>query len=176
MLEQALEYVDPKGNHILFGNLVGKSDLEQAKNYLAELDRKRGIYESEAYQKKQLPYLPSNGGGDKVKAHFDALDGELIFFEVKPSTSGKVVVEHQQTKSFIKKQIKQKLMATKKKAAKKKPVAKKAKEPSLKSFVDEMAWEGKTNAEIFAALDKKKIKYSENSVRWYASKARALDK
>lgn len=182
LLEQALEYVDVKGGHVLFNQHVGESDLIQARNFLIELDRKRGIYESEAYQKKQLPYLPSaRSGTDKIKAHFDTLDGELLFFEIKPSTSGKSVVIHQESKSHIKKRIKQKQMATKKaakkKAAPKKKVVapKKDGAPTLKSRVDDLAWEGYTNAEIFKALDKAKIAYSEKSVRWYASKARQTD-
>lgn len=186
MLEQALEYVDPRGNHILFGQLVGPSDLVQARHYLVELDRKRSIYESDAYQKKRLPYLPSAGFNvDKVKAHFDAMDGELLFFEVKPSTSGKSVVMHQESKSHINSRIKAKQMATKKAAKKKTAPKKKAAavkavakdgEPTLKSRVDDLAWEGYTNLEIMEALNKAKVPYSEKSVRWYASKARQTDK
>lgn len=183
LLEQALEYVDHKEKHILFGEPVGKTDLVQARNYLIELDRKRSIYESEAYQKKELPYLPSGGSStDKVKVHFDAMDGELLFFEIKPSTTGKSVVMHQESKSHIKKRIKQKQMAqkkaAKKKVAKKKAAApkKKAGGPTLKSLVDDMAWDGKTNEQIIAVLDRKKIDYQLSSVRWYASKARQTEK
>lgn len=177
LLENALEYIDVRGNSILFGRPVGNEDLVQARNFLVELDRKRSVYESDAYQKKELPYLSSNGSGtEKIKDHFS--DGELIFFEVKPSTSGKSVKRHQESKSHIKSRIKQNQMAQKKKAAAKKKVAvkKKAGGPTLKSLVDDMAWDGKTNAQIVAALNKKKVQYSIKSVMWYASKARQTDK
>lgn len=181
LLENALQYVDVRENHVLFGHHVDNSDLIQARNFLIELDRKRSIYESEAYQKKELPYLPSGGSStEKVKAHFDAMDGELLFFEVKPSTTGKSVIIHKESKSHIKSRIKQKQMATKKKAAvKKKKVAPKVKKPgapTLKSLVDDLAWAGKTNAEIYVALTKKGMDYSEKSVMWYASKARQTEK
>lgn len=181
LLENALLYVDARENHVLFGHPVGSSDLVQARNALIELDRKRSIYESEAYQKKELPYLPSGGSStEKIKAHFDALDGELLFFEVKPSTTGKSVIVHKESKSHIKSRIKQKQMATKKaakkKVAKKKATPKKPGAPTLKSLVDDLAWAGKSNAEIFTALNKKKVKYSEKSVMWYASKARQTEK
>lgn len=182
LLENALQYVDVRGNSILFNHPVGQEDLIQARNFLIELDRKRSIYESEAYQKKQMTYLPSNGtGANKIQAHFDSLDGELLFFEIKPSNSGKSVVMHQESKAHIKSRIKQKQMAqkktAKKKAAPKKAAApKKPGAPTLKSIVDDLAWDGKTNAEIVAVLDKKKIAYSVKSVMWYASKARQTEK
>ena len=162
---------------MLFGQEVDAGHVVRAKERLKELDRLRGIYEGEAYQKKQLPYLPSNGSHtDAVKAHFDEMDGELLFFEVKPSTSGRIVVEHSQTKTHIKKHIKSKLMATKKaakKAAPKKKATAKKEGVTIKSFVEGLVSKGKTNAEIFEALNKAGMVYSEASVRWYASKARA---
>lgn len=187
LIENALNF-QFKNESRLRGKVVSEGDLIRAKNELTELDRVRSIYESEAYGKKLLPYLPSNGSiTEKVKAHFDELDGELLFIEVKPSTNGRIVTEHVQTKSHIKKSIKQKLMATKKAAKKKvaktatkkvnkstKPAKAKTEGDSIRARVEKMVGKGLNNAAIFEALNKDGIAYAESSVRWYASKARAL--
>lgn len=176
LIENALTYRF-NGKSKLFGNLVDETTLSQAKLDLVELDRLQQIYDGDKYEK--LPYFSSNGSRvDSVKDHYDKDDGSLAFIEVKQMSSGKFVVNHKHSKSFIKKQIKQKQMATKAKtkAATKKGTKKvtKTQGDSIKSRVDKLVAAGKDNAAIFEALDKAGIKYSENSVRWYASKARAL--
>lgn len=179
LLENALSY-EFNGKSRLRGQPIDHGHLVRAQERLKELDRVRGVYESPEYQKKQLPYLPGAGTSrvTKVKAHYDEQDGELLFFEVKPSSSGRIVVEHVSTKSHIKGRIKQKQMATKKKAAKKaakpaKKAAKKVEGDSIRARVEKLVKAKKNNAEIMEALDKDGIAYSISSVRWYASKARA---
>lgn len=179
-IECALQYSFNGESH-LWGNVIRQSDLSKAKNDLELLYRKKSIYESQEYKQKHLPYFNSPGSiVDKIKTHFNN-HGTIEFIEVKRTTTGDAVVTHLKTKSSIKKQIKKKQMATKKKAVKKKAAPKKAAKKaasktqgeSIKSVVYALVDKDKTNEQIFAELDKKDFVYSINSVRWYASKARA---
>lgn len=177
LLENALKYEDFHGNSILFGATVDETDLIRAKEKLKELDRIRGVYESKEYKEKKLPYLQSLGSEtEKIKSHYDLDDGNLLFLELKQGSTSKTVNNHIVSKSHILSQIKQKQMATKKKAKAPKKKAVKRDGPTLKDLVFDLVETGKNNAAILAALDKKKIKYSEKSVRWYASKARLAQK
>lgn len=185
LIENALMYTF-NGESRLHGLVVDSSTLKRAKNDLNELIRVQDIHNGGGY--KKLEYFNSPGSRvDKVKDHFDKDDGTLSFIEVKQSSSGKFVVNHKQSKSSILKQIKQKQMATKKKVApkkaakkaapKKKGAAKKSVKTegdSIRSRVDKLVGKGLDNAAIMEQLDKDGIVYSIKSVRWYASKARAL--
>ena len=181
LLENALLYQDARNNSILFGQTVDASDLTRAKEQLKELDRIRGVYESKDYKEKKLPYLSSLNCTQQMKDHYDEEDGNLLFVELKSQAGGKTLANHLESKSHINSRIKKKQMATKKKSAKKKAAPKKKAAvkrdgPTLKDMVFDLVEAGKDNAAILAALDKKKVKYSEKSVRWYASKARLAQK
>lgn len=183
--QTALKYTFD-GKSYLWGKPIDEADLVRLKTQLAELDRKQQLYD--ANKTENMPYLPSGSSViEKIKDHF-ADDKRYAFTEVKEGQSGKMIVNHVHSKSYILKQIKTKQMATKKKAASKKAATKKATSKkatskkasapkegdSIKSFVDKCVSKGMDNAAIFAALDKAGYAYSINSVRWYASKARAL--
>jgi len=174
--ETALKYTF-NGKSVLWGVEVNEGVLNRLRLQLVELDRKQQILDSGKYDKIQ--YLPSGSSiVDKIKDHF-ADDDRYAFTEVREGQSGKMVVTHIHSKSFINKQIKSRTMATKKKAAKKGATKKATKSTtvkkegdSIKSFVDGCVKKKMDNAAIFEALDKAGFAYSINSVRWYASKAR----
>lgn len=175
--ETALKYIF-NGKSTLWGQVIDQGYLERLRLQLVELDRVQQVYDSGRAQ--DLPYLPSGGSvTEKLTDHFDA-DGRYAFTELRPGQSGKTVATHTFSKSFIKQQIKNRNMATKKKAAKKgatkkavKKTSTKQEGTSIKAFVDACVKKKMDNAAIFAALDKEGYAYSINSVRWYASKARA---
>jgi hypothetical protein len=183
--EQALRFTF-NGKSTLWGLVINSDYVSRLKAQLWELDRKQQIYDSDKLNNMQ--YLPSGRSVvDKIKDHF-ADDDRYAFTEVRQGQSGKMVVTHTHSKSFINKQIKSITMATKKKAAKKgatvttatksaktktaSKAAPKAVGDSIKSFVDGCVKKKMDNAAIFVALDKAGYAYSINSVRWYASKAR----
>lgn len=174
VIENALTY-SFRGKSMLWGSEVTAATLAKAQNELAELDRLRYQYT----RKDKLPYFNSPGSlQEKIKDHFDN-DGTMVFVEMIPSSTGKKVKVHLEALGTIKKQIKQKQMATKKKAAKKvakkaAPAKKKSAGPTLRSVVEGLVGKGKDNAAILEHLKKNKIAHSEKSVRWYASKARAI--
>jgi hypothetical protein len=188
LIENALTYTY-KGEHILFGKKIDAGDLKRAQLELQELVRIKELHTSGKYN--NLPYFNCNGITlDKVKEHFNS-EGTFAFIEIKESSRGKYVMNHKLSKSSILKQIKQKQMATKKKAAAKKAAPKKAASKksskkaapkktvktegdSIRTRVDKLVGQGKDNKAIMEALDKDGIVYSIKSVRWYASKARAL--
>lgn len=172
MLENALEY-SYKGESYLCGQRVYASTLAQAKNELAELDRLRGVYEQ-----KKLPYFNSPGSlTEKIKDHYEN-DGNIVFTEFKNGSTGKRVQVHIKSIGRISKQIKKQQMAQKKKvkvAAKKKAAAPKEKAggPTVGSRVSALVDKGYDNEKIIATFGAKKWPGTENSIRWYASKARA---
>jgi len=174
-IENALMY-EYKGESWLWGSKVDQSTLTRAKNDLANLDRQRAVVDGD---KSKLPYMSGAGNslGDKITDHFEKDSGNLAFVEMSNGATGQRAKVHLTASGTINKQIKKKIMATKKKAAKKaapkKKAAAKREGPTLKSIVDGLVAKGKDNAAIMEHLDKMKISYSESSVRWYASKARA---
>jgi hypothetical protein len=168
MIEHALQHTY-KGESWLYGNRVSEGQLLRAKNELARLDRERGVLNSD---RKHLPYLSGAGSiTDKIIDHYDS-DGNITVVEMTEGSTGKRVKAHLISMGTIKKQIKKKQMATKKKAAKKAAPKKKAGGPSIKSVVDGLVAKGKSNEFILEHFKKNKLKGTENSIRWYASKAR----